>query len=92
MRRFCSDLSLNSITTWRGFDRTLTQRIVTNSKKIRVEAVIQVESATDRTVDVLGNGFVRRLVLTADRQPNVAFVPLDEPAVSADHRRQSQEE
>lgn len=42
---------------------------------------------TDRAVDVLGDGLVRRLVLTADSQPDVAFVPLDQPAV-ASHRRQ----
>lgn len=30
---------------------------------------------------MLGDGLVRGLVLTADSQPDVAFVPLDQPAV-----------
>ena len=38
----------------------------------------------DGVVDVLGDSLVRRLVLTADSQPHVAFVPLYEPAVPVD--------
>lgn len=37
---------------------------------------------------MLGDGLVRRLVLTADSQPNVAFVPLDQPAVPSHLSRQ----
>lgn len=39
----------------------------------------------DSVVDVLGDCLVRRLVLTADGKPHIAFVPLNEPAVSIDH-------
>lgn len=39
----------------------------------------------DCVVDVLGDSLVRRLVLTADGQPHIAFVPLNEPAVPTHH-------
>ncbi len=39
----------------------------------------------DRVVDVLGDSLVWRLVLTADSQPHIAFVPLNEPAVPVHH-------
>lgn len=35
----------------------------------------------DRVVDVLRDGLEWRLVLTADSQPHIAFVPLNEPTV-----------
>lgn len=38
----------------------------------------------DRVVDVLGNSLVWWLVLTADSQPHIAFVPLNKPAVTFD--------
>lgn len=46
---------------------------------------------TDRAVNVLGDGFVRWLVLTADSQPDVAFIPLYQPAVSFHRGRQVEE-
>ena len=47
---------------------------------------------TDRAVDVLGDGLIWRLVLTADSQPNVAFIPLYQPAVSFHLDRQVEEQ
>lgn len=38
----------------------------------------------DGVVDVLGNSLVWWLVLTADRQPHIAFVPFNKPAVTFD--------
>lgn len=46
---------------------------------------------TDRAVDVLGDGLVRGLVLAADSQPDVAFVPLYQPAVTPHHAGQVEE-
>lgn len=43
---------------------------------------------TDRAVDVRRDGLERRLVLTADRQPNVALISLDQPAVRVHRGRQ----
>lgn len=39
----------------------------------------------DCVVDMLGNSLVWGLVLTADSQPHIAFVPLNKPAVTFDH-------
>lgn len=39
----------------------------------------------DCVVDVLRDGLVRRLVLTTDSQPHIAFIPLNEPAVPMDN-------
>lgn len=47
---------------------------------------------TDRAVDVLGDGLVRGLVLTADSQPDIAFIPLYQPAVPVHQTRQVEEQ
>lgn len=39
----------------------------------------------DRVVDVLGDRLIWWLVLTADSQPHIALIPLNEPAVPIDH-------
>lgn len=57
-----------------------------------LQLVLVQSQVVDRVVDMLGDGLVRRLVLTADGQPHVAFVPLDEPAVSTDRAREVGEE
>lgn len=54
---------------------------VHGAEEHRFQLVLVQSQVVDRVVDVLGDGLVRRLVLTADGQPHVAFVPLDEPAV-----------
>lgn len=41
---------------------------------------------------MLRDGLVRRLVLTADSQPNVAFVPLYQPAVPCHLSRQVEQQ
>lgn len=38
----------------------------------------------DRVVDVLGNSLIWWLVLTADGQPHIPFVPFNKPAVTFD--------
>lgn len=43
-------------------------------------------------VDVLGDRLVRWLVLTADGQPHIAFVPFNEPAVPIHHTGEVGEE
>lgn len=52
------------------------------------QLVLVQPQVVDCVVDVLGDGFVRRLVLAADGQPHVALVPLNEPAVSTGHARE----
>lgn len=47
---------------------------------------------THRAVDVLGDGLIWRLVLTADCQPNVTFITLYQPAVTFHHTRQAEEQ
>lgn len=46
----------------------------------------------DRVVDVLWDSLIRWLVLTADGQPHIAFVSLNEPAVPVDHVGKVEEE
>lgn len=41
---------------------------------------------------MLGDGLIWRLVLTADSQPNVAFIPLYQPAIPFHHARQVEEQ
>ena len=41
---------------------------------------------------MLGDGLIRRLILTADSQPNVAFIPLYQPAVPFHHAGQVEEQ
>lgn len=41
---------------------------------------------------MLGDGLVWRLVLTADSQPNVSFIPLYQPAVPFYHAGQVEEQ
>lgn len=57
-----------------------------------LQLVLVQSQVVDCVVDVLGDGLVRWLVLTADGQPHVAFVPLDEPAVSIGRVREVGEE
>lgn len=57
-----------------------------------LQLVLVQSQVVDSVVDVLRDGLVRRLVLTADGQPHVALVPLDEPAVSTDHEWEVGEE
>lgn len=58
----------------------------------RFQLVLIQPQVMDGVVDVLRDSLVRRLVLAADRQPYVAFVPLNEPAVPVDHLGKEGEE
>lgn len=57
---------------------------VHGAEEHRFELVLIQSQVMDCVVDVLGDSLVRRLVLTADSQPHIAFVPLYEPAVPID--------
>lgn len=50
------------------------------------------DSHTDRAVDVLRDGLIWRLVLTADSKPNVTFFPLYQPAIPFHCARQVEEQ
>lgn len=49
------------------------------------ELILIQSQVMDCVVDVLGDSLVWWLVLTADSQPHIAFVTLNEPAVPFDH-------
>lgn len=65
---------------------------VHGAEEHRFQLVLVQSQVVDCVVDVLRDGLVRRLVLTADGQPHIAFVPLDEPAVSIGRVRKVGEE
>ena len=57
-----------------------------------LELVLVQPEVVDRVIDVLRDGLVRGLVLTADSQPHVALVPFDQPAVSLNRAGEVEEE
>lgn len=60
-------------------------KAIHGAEKHSFQLVLVQSQVMHRVVDVLGYSLIGRLVLTAYSQPNIAFVPFNEPAVPSDH-------
>lgn len=60
---------------------------VHGAKEHGLQFVLIQSQVMDRVVDVLGDGFIWWLVLAADSQPHISFVPFNEPTVPVHHVR-----